>query len=221
MDGRNHVARMRDGTVVKRHGGPGGVVRAATAAVALRHASDHDLPVPQVRDVDGAALTMTAVDGATTGATLLGRSPAVVLRAVGSFSRRLHDLPLPGELLADTDASPAPGAAWVHGDLCPVNLLFGRDEDLVAVIDWEDSHVGDPLVDLAWTEWLVRTWHGTVAGQLDVLYDAYDRPVPPADARRRAMAACLVVQGARATDPAERVAWDRRLAEVADLDLSL
>ena len=36
----------------------------------------------------------------------------------------------------------------LHGDYWPGNLLW-RDETLVAVIDWEDARLGDPLVDLA------------------------------------------------------------------------
>lgn len=221
MHGRNRVTRAPDGTVVKHHGGPGGAARAATAAVALRGAADHDLPTPRVRGVDGAELTMSDVDGTTTGATLLGRVPAEVLGAIGGFARRLHELPPPAGLLAAPEASPAPGAAWVHGDLCPVNVLFDHDDALVAVVDWEDSHVGDPLVDLAWTEWLVRVWHDRVAPHLGGLYDAYGAPAPGPEARRRAMAACLVQQGAREADAAARAAWDRRVVGLADLDLTL
>lgn len=36
----------------------------------------------------------------------------------------------------------------LHGDYWPGNLLW-RDGQLVAVIDWEDAAVGDPLADLA------------------------------------------------------------------------
>jgi aminoglycoside phosphotransferase (APT) family kinase protein len=36
----------------------------------------------------------------------------------------------------------------LHGDFWPGNLLW-RDNRLVAVIDWEDARLGDPLVDLA------------------------------------------------------------------------
>jgi aminoglycoside phosphotransferase (APT) family kinase protein len=36
----------------------------------------------------------------------------------------------------------------LHGDFWPGNFLW-RDEQLVAVIDWEDATVGDPLTDLA------------------------------------------------------------------------
>ncbi len=36
----------------------------------------------------------------------------------------------------------------LHGDFWPGNVLFERNE-LVAVLDWEDAALGDPLVDLA------------------------------------------------------------------------
>ena len=39
-------------------------------------------------------------------------------------------------------------AALLHGDFWPGNVLF-RAGRLVAVIDWEDAHVGDPLADVA------------------------------------------------------------------------
>ncbi len=39
-------------------------------------------------------------------------------------------------------------AALLHGDFWPGNSLW-RDEKLVAVIDWEDAEIGDPLIDLA------------------------------------------------------------------------
>ena len=70
-----------------------------------------------------------------------------------------------GERPAQLDASLDEGrirdaleAAWplsggnepvlLHGDFWPGNLLW-RDGALVAVLDWEDAHVGDPLADLA------------------------------------------------------------------------
>lgn len=39
-------------------------------------------------------------------------------------------------------------AVLLHGDFWPGNLLW-REEEIVAVIDWEDAKRGDPLIDLA------------------------------------------------------------------------
>ncbi len=38
----------------------------------------------------------------------------------------------------------------LHGDYWPGNMIW-QEETLAAVIDWEDAHLGDPLVDLATT----------------------------------------------------------------------
>jgi aminoglycoside phosphotransferase (APT) family kinase protein len=44
--------------------------------------------------------------------------------------------------------APRNAPALLHGDYWPGNLLW-RDEKLVAVIDWEDARLGDPLMDFA------------------------------------------------------------------------
>jgi aminoglycoside phosphotransferase (APT) family kinase protein len=36
----------------------------------------------------------------------------------------------------------------LHGDYWPGNVLW-HDGKIVAVIDWEDARLGDPLIDLA------------------------------------------------------------------------
>lgn len=41
--------------------------------------------------------------------------------------------------------------AMVHGDLRAGNFLYNDDGDLIAVLDWEMAHLGDPLEDLAWS----------------------------------------------------------------------
>jgi aminoglycoside phosphotransferase (APT) family kinase protein len=53
------------------------------------------------------------------------------------------------EGLASISRQPRPSRrAVIHGDYWPGNVLW-RDGRLVAVIDWEDASVGDPLADLA------------------------------------------------------------------------
>lgn len=44
---------------------------------------------------------------------------------------------------------PANLPVLLHGDYWPGNVLWGRGGDLLAVIDWEDACLGDPLADLA------------------------------------------------------------------------
>ena len=55
------------------------------------------------------------------------------------------------------EASPARASepVLVHGDFRVGNIMYDRD-GLVAVLDWEGAHAGDPLEDLAW--FCVRVW---------------------------------------------------------------
>ena len=41
--------------------------------------------------------------------------------------------------------------ALVHGDFRAGNFLYDDEGNLVAVLDWEMAHLGDPLEDLAWS----------------------------------------------------------------------
>jgi len=86
---------------------------------------------------------------------------------------------------------PAPtGEALVHGDFRLGNLMVGP-EGLVAVVDWELAHVGDPMEDLGWL--CTRAWRFGGAlpvggvGTYEQLFDAYEeasgRPVDPAVVR--------------------------------------
>lgn len=46
---------------------------------------------------------------------------------------------------------PAQKLAMVHGDFRAGNFLYDDAGELVAVLDWEMAHLGDPLEDLAWS----------------------------------------------------------------------
>jgi aminoglycoside phosphotransferase (APT) family kinase protein len=78
----------------------------------------------------------------------------------------------------------------VHGDFRMGNLICDA-ERIVAVIDWEVSHLGDPMEDLGWV--CVKTWRfggkspvGGI-GRREDLFAAYERatgiPVVPSDVR--------------------------------------
>jgi aminoglycoside phosphotransferase (APT) family kinase protein len=52
---------------------------------------------------------------------------------------------------------PAQRVTVVHGDYRTGNFLVSPEGEILAVLDWEMAHQGDPLEDLAWS--INRTWH--------------------------------------------------------------
>lgn len=68
--------------------------------------------------------------------------------------------------------------ALLHGDFWPGNLLW-RDDSLVAVLDWEDAAVGDPLSDLAGTGLELRYLYGPEGMAEFIARYAGRRPVDP------------------------------------------
>ena len=75
------------------------------------------------------------------------------------FTKKLHNRPAQlDESLDEGHIRAVLEAAWpfpqhnpsvlLHGDFWPGNLLW-QNEQLVAIIDWEDAALGDPLTDLA------------------------------------------------------------------------
>jgi aminoglycoside phosphotransferase (APT) family kinase protein len=46
---------------------------------------------------------------------------------------------------------PARKLSLVHGDYRTGNFLYSSQGEMLAILDWEMAHVGDPLEDLAWS----------------------------------------------------------------------
>ena len=66
------------------------------------------------------------------------RSPQPIIRAAIRWLRR------------HPPASP-PRLSVVHGDFRTGNFLYDREGNVRGILDWEMSHLGDPLEDLAWS----------------------------------------------------------------------
>lgn len=71
-----------------------------------------------------------------------------------------------------------PATTIVHGDFRSGNFLVAPD-GLVAVLDWELAHLGDPHEDLGWlccNSWRFGVWDKPVGGfgERDELYAAYE-----------------------------------------------
>jgi aminoglycoside phosphotransferase (APT) family kinase protein len=156
--------------------------RVLEAAVAAGVAAPR--PIEYLGDVEGhEAFAMERVHGETIGRRIVRDPPARLPEQLGEQLARIHAIPpldfLPrGDVIArfynelDSVGEPHPaieyGLAWVrerlpeprgrvfcHGDFRVGNLAID-EHGLVAVLDWEFAHVGDPLDDVAWP--IVRAW---------------------------------------------------------------
>lgn len=151
--GYTNFTRITEGHVEKVYDGPRRFANASRELACLS-ALGHHLPLATVVDHDLAIprLTLAFLPGRH-GQDLIdeGHAPRV-LRLVGETLYALHDLAV--------DAAPGlvgEGSVIVHGDFGPQNMLFDLDTDRVTgVLDWESAHIGSPIEDLAWAEWLVR-----------------------------------------------------------------
>jgi aminoglycoside phosphotransferase len=172
-------------TVVKTYAGPDAERRRARE-LALLTVLRGCLPVPPVVGLAGGILTLGFVAGVPGQELLDAGHAAAVLRACGGLLRRIHDT---GTSVVGFGAA-GTGAVLVHGDYGPNNVLLDPATfEVTAVVDWELAHLGDPVEDLAWCEWIVRMHHPADAGALGHLFDAYGGAVPTWPARRATMLA--------------------------------
>ncbi|MEV0587454.1 phosphotransferase [Nonomuraea sp. NPDC050310] len=163
--------------VVKCFAGPDALTRLDTERVMLRRYRGR-LPVPSVVKVSETSLTTRFVTGEH-GQDLLDDGHAVeVLRACGKLLRLIQSMPVRS------------GRVLVHGDFGPNNLLLDPETfEPAALVDWEWAHAGDPVEDLVWCEWIIRTHHPEHAWALPEFFAAYGGPIPDWPARQAAMVA--------------------------------
>jgi len=126
--------------------------------------------------VDGIA-ALGRVDHAARGLSDLGKAEGFLERQVGRWKKQLDSYAeyegwagpaeIPGVdevgawLAARTPATFKPGI--IHGDYHLANVLFRPDgPELAAIVDWELTTIGDPLLDLGW---LMATWPETEDGE--------------------------------------------------------
>jgi aminoglycoside phosphotransferase (APT) family kinase protein len=204
--GYSHDTRGDGVTVVKRYAGPDAgcrrrVERAALVALAGR------LPVPKVLPGAAGDLVMGHVAGVH-GQELIDRGQAAeVLWSCGAMLRRIHQVD-PAVVFPEA----GPGRALVHGDYGPNNMLFDPQTFAVtAVLDWEWSHAGDPVDDLAWCEWIVRMHHPGEVPALERFFEGYgQRPAWEVRQGRR-IARCRELIRVVAGDQAAVGLWRERL----------
>jgi aminoglycoside phosphotransferase (APT) family kinase protein len=123
--------------------------------------------VPPLLEYDSSRIVVGYLAGVP-GQELLEQKPVPVLHEVGRAARRLHAMDL-----GESYGPPRKVSVLVHGDFGPQNMLFAATGQLAALVDWEFAHLGDPIEDLAWAEWIVRTHHPHLADALEALFEGY------------------------------------------------
>ncbi len=133
------------------------------------HRSDPGLRREMGLEAARVGAQLSAVDIDELGLGDLGSRTDYVSRQIERTAGRMarlrespvYDGALPVDPVIDWLRDNAPGE-WVpglrHGDLHLGNMMFSRrDGSLVALIDWEQATMGDPLMDLGW---LLVSWPG-------------------------------------------------------------
>jgi aminoglycoside phosphotransferase len=168
--GYTHRTTMLGRVITKAYRGPNAQAGCALEVAALT-ALAGQLPVPRVLAAGPDWLQtelMPGVHGQDLIADGLARQ---VLGACGRLLRLLHAVPVPPVLTGQTGQS---AAVLVHGDFGPNNVLLDeRAHAVTAVLDWEWTHAGDAIEDLAWTEFIVRLHHPAEVAALADFYSGY------------------------------------------------
>jgi Ser/Thr protein kinase RdoA (MazF antagonist) len=179
--------------VVKRYVGPEAGARRRREWTALTGLAGL-VPVPRLLPDAGAdTLRMAFVEGGH-GQVLIGAGYAAeVLRSCGQVLRRIHSLDV-AHVWADgvrSTAAPGPGPVIVHGDFGPNNVLIDpAGYGVTAVLDWEWTHPGRAVEDLAGCEWIIRAHHPDVVGALDRFFQGYGCRPPWSDRHAAMLARC-------------------------------
>ena len=145
------------------------------------HASDRSVQFDMGLSMADALARLGAVDHVAVGLGGFGKPDGFLERQVPRWLSELEGYSAfdnyPGPDIGDVDGvakwldqhrptSWTPGI--LHGDYHGANVMFSRTgPDLVAIVDWEMSTIGDPLLDLGW---MLATWR--YPGQEDVLGQA-------------------------------------------------
>ncbi|WP_235580997.1 phosphotransferase family protein [Pseudorhodoferax sp. Leaf265] len=143
---------------------------AGTSGLPALHASRRDMRRRMGLAMAEAAATLGSLDPDALGLQDFGRPQGFLQRQVDRWGRQLDSYaqhaawpgpaglpaiaPIAQWLRSHQPADTAPGI--LHGDFHLSNVMFRHDSaELAAVVDWEMSTVGDPLVDLGT---LLATW---------------------------------------------------------------
>jgi tRNA A-37 threonylcarbamoyl transferase component Bud32 len=181
--GYTNRTRLVQNGIEKRYQGADPFVRAQREFACLTHLlGKYEVPEVVEFDISVPVVAMATVAGRH-GQELIAEGHApTVLRLIGQQLAKLQTI----------DSASIPGLEGVgdvivHGDFGPQNIICSLDVTRIAgVLDWESAHVGSPIEDLAWAEWIVRMHHPEAVVVLPELFDGSGLSISWSD-RRSAM----------------------------------
>jgi aminoglycoside phosphotransferase (APT) family kinase protein len=203
--------------VIKRYDGPDATARLKREVAILQSLPEY-LPLPEILTYDTFEneLRMRRIEGRHGQALLDAGYAMQVLYLCGELLRQLQNVPV--KTVADIDLDPR--AVIVHGDFGPQNIIVApRRWEPVALLDWEWTHLGDPVEDLAWAEWIIMTHYAEARDALGELFRGYGT-TPPWSMRHSAMITTCErhLRFAEQHKKEEAVAlWRQRLQDTANL----
>jgi hypothetical protein len=115
-------------------------------------------------------LHLKYIDGLTGNMAVEAGMATTLLKEMGKFLRRLHSTPM--EVVADI--LPGEGTVIVHGDFAHYNCILNKEgTELLAILDWEVAHLGNPVTDIAWCEWQFRNKFPRYEWAINSLFEGY------------------------------------------------
>jgi len=203
----NRTRRAGPGLIEKRYDGPDARDRLEREHACLTRLAGR-LPLPEVLGLDpsGPTLLLREARGAHGQDLIEAGHAGEVLRRLGALHVRLRAI--------EPAAVPGLGGVGdviVHGDFGPQNLLV--DQETSTLLDWEFAHLGEPVEDLAWAEWIVRIHHPGHRDAIPELFRAAQLQVAWGYRHRAMVARCTdLLQGVEKSGPAEAIElWRDRL----------
>lgn len=143
-----------------------------------------DLPIARITTGSRPGnLNLKYIDGITGDMAVEAGIVTTLLKEMGRFLRKLHNIPI--EVVADI--LPGEGPVIVHGDFAHYNCILNNEgTELLAILDWEAAHLGNPVTDIAWCEWQFRNRFPRYEWAINSLFEGYGE-IPSWELRQGAL----------------------------------